>query len=400
MSVGTAFHPRTSELNSKLEWREWAGYYAASVYSDHLDIEYNAIRESAALIDVSPLYKYMVSGPDAERLVDRVITRDASKIKVGGVVYTCWCDEDGKVIDDGTVARLDETTFRWTAADPSYRWFLLNSRGLDVNVEEVTETVAALAVQGPRSRALIEDAAGRSFASLRYFQRGPARIAGVDIDVSRTGYTGDLGYELWIPAGRAVDVWDVLMDVGRAHAARPAGMLALDVARIEAGLILIEADFFSSRHALNADQAYSPFEIGLGRLVNFKKEDFVGRRALLRERQSGGPARLLVGLELEWAGIERMYQAQDLPPAIPSAAQRTAVPIYLGRRQIGRATSWTWSPTLKRAIALGSVERRSADVGKHLEVEWTVEGRRGTVPARVVSLPFFDPPRKKAAFEE
>jgi aminomethyltransferase len=401
VSVGTAFHPRTSELNGKLEWREWAGYYAASVYSDHLDIEYNAIREAVALIDVSPLYKYVVSGSDAEILVDRVITRDASKIKVGGVIYTCWCDEDGKVIDDGTVARLDETTFRWTAADPSYRWFLLNARGLDVKVEEVTETVAALAVQGPRSRALIEDVTDQSFSSLRYFQRKPARIAGVDIDVSRTGYTGDLGYELWIPADRALDVWDVLMETGRAHAARPAGMLALDVARIEAGLILIEADFFSSRHALNAEQAYSPFEIGLGRLVNFKKErDFVGRRALLREQQAGGAPRVLAGLEFEWAGIERMYQAQDLPPAIPSAAQRTAVPIYLGRRQIGRATSWTWSPTLKRAIALGSVDRRSADIGKHLAVEWTVEGRRGKVPARVVPLPFFDPPRKKAVFEE
>ena len=400
MSVGTAFHPRTSRLNSKLEWREWAGYYAASVYSDHLDIEYNAIRESVALIDVSPLYKYVVSGPDAELLVDRVITRDASKIKVGGVIYTCWCDEDGKVIDDGTVARIDETTFRWTAADPSFRWFQLNSRGLDVTIEEVTETLAALAVQGPRSRALLADAAGESFASLRYFQRKPARIGGVDIDVSRTGYTGDLGYELWIPAGRAVDVWDVLMEVSAAHAARPAGMLALDVARIEAGLILIEADFFSSRHALNAEQAYSPFEIGLGRLVNFKKRDFVGRRALLREQQTGGPSRLLVGLELGWDGIEQMYRAQDLPPAIPAAAQRTPVPIYLGRRQIGRATSWTWSPTLKRAIALGSVARRSADTGKHLDVEWTVEGRRGKVPARVVDLPFFDPPRKKAVFED
>jgi aminomethyltransferase len=396
LSVGTAFHPRTSALNRKLEWREWAGYYAASVYADHLDIEYNAIREAVALIDVSPLYKYMVTGADAEKLVDRVITRDATKIKVGGVIYTCWCDEEGKVIDDGTVARIDDTTFRWTAADPSLRWFVHNSHGLDVRVEEVTESVAALAVQGPRSRALLEEATGDSFGSLRYFGRRPARIAGVDVDVSRTGYTGDLGYELWIPADRAVTVWDSLVKAGRNHAARPAGMLALDVARIEAGLILIEVDFFSSRHALNADQAYSPFEIGLGRLVNFaKKADFVGRRALLHEQRRGGPARRLIGLEFEWEGIEHMYNAQDLPPAIPSAAQRNPIPIFSGRRQIGRATSWTWSPTLKRAIALGSVDRRYADTDKHLDVEWTVEGRRGRVPARVVELPFFDPPRKK-----
>src|ERR687892_825484 len=156
VSVGTAFHPRTSELNGKLEWREWAGYYAASVYSDHLDIEYNAIREAVALIDVSPLYKYVVSGSDAEILVDRVITRDASKIKVGGVIYTCWCDEDGKVVDDGTVARLDDDTYRWTAADPSLRWIRMNAGGLDVQVEDVSERLAALALQGPMSRLVLE----------------------------------------------------------------------------------------------------------------------------------------------------------------------------------------------------------------------------------------------------
>ncbi|MDQ4028053.1 MAG: aminomethyltransferase family protein, partial [Actinomycetota bacterium] len=250
MSVGTAFHPRTAALNKKLEWREWAGFYAASVYADHHDIEYNAIREAAALIDVSPLFKYIVSGPDATRLVDRVIARDATKIREGGVIYTCWCDEAGKVIDDGTVARLDETTYRWTAADPSYRWFKLNAAGLDVTIEEITETVAALALQGPRSRDVVEAATGESFADLRYFQRRPSAVSGIEIDVSRTGYTGDLGYELWIPAERAVDAWDHLMAAGVAHGLRPAGMLALDVARLEAGLILIEVDFFSSRHAL------------------------------------------------------------------------------------------------------------------------------------------------------
>jgi aminomethyltransferase len=400
LSVGTAFHPRTAPLNRKLEWREWAGFYAASVYADHHDIEYNAIREAAALIDVSPLFKYIVSGPDATRLVDRVIARDATKIKEGGVIYTCWCDEAGKVIDDGTVARLDETTYRWTAADPSYRWFKLNAAGLDVMIEEITETVAALALQGPRSRDVLEAVTGESFADLRYFQRRPSAVRGMEIDVSRTGYTGDLGYELWIPAERAVDVWDHLMAAGAAHGIRPAGMLALDVARLEAGLILIEVDFFSSRHALIPEQAYSPFEIGLGRMVNFKKDDFVGKRALRAEQASGGPARTLVGLELDWDGIARLYDRQGLPPAVPAAAWRTPVPIYSVAGQVGRATSGTWSPALKKCIALGSVPPRHADEGTLLHVEWTVEARRDTVSAHVVPLPFFDPPRKKAVFSD
>lgn len=397
MSSGTAFHPRTAVLNSKLDWREWAGYHAASVYSDHLDIEYNAIREAVALIDVSPLFKYIVSGPDAVRFIDRVITRDATKIKIGGVIYTCWCNEQGKVIDDGTIARIDETTFRWTAADPSLRWFEMNAAGLDVRIEEVTDVLAALAVQGPRARALLEDATGESWTDVRYYQRRTAQIAGIDIDVSRTGYTGDLGYELWVAADRAVDLWDAVAQAGAPHAVRAAGMLALDVCRIEAGLILIEVDFTSVRHALNSEQAYSPFEIGLGKLVNFKKEaDFVGRPALAAEQAAGGPARRLVGLELDWDAIQDLYAAQGLPPGLQAAASRVPVPIFHGRRQVGRATSTTWSPGLKRCIALGSVRKRYEAVGSTVAVEWTVEARRGRVPARVVSLPFFDPPRKKA----
>ncbi len=397
MSVGTAFYPRTAPMNQRLEWRDWAGYFAASLYSDHHDVEYTAIRTAAALIDVSPLYKYRVSGPDAERLVDRVITRDATKIKVGGVVYTCWCDEDGRVIDDGTIARLDDSTFRWTSADPSLRWFGLNAAGLQVGIEDVSESLAALALQGPLSREVLEAASGESFAELRYFGRRPAQIRGIEIDVSRTGYTGDLGYELWVPAGSAVELWDALMGAGASYGLRPAGMLALDVARLEAGLILIEVDFFSSRHALIPEQSYSPFEIGLGRLVNFTKEaNFVGRRALEAEQAAGGPSRRLVGLELDWDAIETLHRKQGLPPQISAIAWRTPVPVYLDGRQIGRATSGTWSPTLKKSIALGSVPAACSEPGAGLGVEWTVEARRGTVGAIVTSLPFFDPERKRA----
>jgi aminomethyltransferase len=291
VSIGTPFHPRTADLNHKMQWREWSGYWAASAYADALDIEYTAIRESAALIDVSPLYKYRVGGPDAVRLVDRVITRDATKLEPGRVYYTSWCDEHGKVIDDGTVHGLDDGSFRWTAADPQLRWLRMNARGLDVEIEETTEAIAAVALQGPLSRDVLEAATGASFADLRYFRRRAATMKvgrrNVAIDVSRTGYTGDLGYELWVPVPHAVGAWDALMAAGAAFGVRPAGMLALDVVRLEAGLILLEVDYTSARHALNPEQNYSPAEIGLGRLVSRDKADFVGRLALEREPAAG-----------------------------------------------------------------------------------------------------------------
>ena len=367
------------------------------MYADHHDIEYNAIREAAAMIDVSPLYKYLVTGRDAVRLVDRIITRDATRIEVGQVVYTSWCDEDGNVLDDGTVTRLDDDRFRWTAAEPNLRWLRMNARGLDVEIAEITERVAALALQGPRSRDLLEAATDRSWADVKYFRERPARIGTLDIDVTRTGYTGDLGYELWVDADRATELWDRVQEVGRDFGARPAGMLALDVARIEAGLILIDVDYTSSRHAIIPEQTYSPFELGvLGRFVSFKKgADFVGRRALEAERAGGGPSRRLVGLEVEWDDIERVVTSAGLFPAMPAEASRVHVPLFDGRRQIGRVTSSTWSPSLKRTVTLASVRARYEEPGTAVEVEWTVEARRRRVGARVVPLPFFDPPRKR-----
>jgi aminomethyltransferase len=396
VSVGTAFHSRTAPLNRKMQWREWSGYFASSAYADAHDIEYNAIREAAALIDVSPLYKYRVSGRDALRLVDRLITRDATKLKVGQVYYTPWCDEFGKVIDDGTIHRLAEREFRWTAADPQLRWLRQNARGLDVRVDDVSESVAALALQGPLSRDVLEAATGESFADLAYFRRRASRVGRVAIDVSRTGYTGDLGYELWLPAGRAVAVWDALMAAGKPFGIRPAGMLALDVVRLEAGLILIEVDYTSARHAMNPDQNYSPGEIGLDRLISFDKGDFVGRLALERERKAGGPARRLVGLQLDWYDIEGLYSAQGLPPSISPVVDRSPVPVFAERGgQIGRATSRGWSPILKQGLALASVPPSHATPGGRVEVEWTVEGRRGRVRGSVVALPFLDLERKR-----
>jgi aminomethyltransferase len=400
MSIGSPFHARTAALNRKQQWREWSGYWASSAYADAHDIEYNAIREAAAVIDVSPLYKYTVKGPDALALVDRVITRDASKMAIGQVYYTPWCDEHGMVIDDGTVHRVAEDEFFWTAADPQFRWLTLNARGLNVGIEDVTESLAAVALQGPFARAVLEEATEEPFGDLKYFKRRASKLlaGGIEVGVSRTGYTGDLGYEVWIPVERAGEAWDALMHAGRAYGIRPAGMLALDVVRLEAGLVLLEVDYTSARHALNPEQNYSPFELGMGKLVALDKGDFVGRLALRREQARGGPARRLVGVQLHWNDIERSFSNHGLPPAISASVDRSAVPVYApeGIRQVGKLTSHGWSPILKQAIGLASVTPAYEAVGTKLSVEWTVEGHRGRVAATVVSLPFLDLPRKRA----
>lgn len=396
MPIGTAFHERTFPLCESLSYRDWSGYYAVSSYEPHHEHEYNAIRNAAALIDISPLFKYRVTGPDATRLVDRVITRDVRKVSVGQVVYTPWCDERGRVIDDGTVSRLGEQTYRWTAADPSLRWLTQNAAGLDVQLEDISESVSALALQGPTSGRLLRGLVkGADIARLKYFRVASGEIAGVPVEVSRTGYTGDLGFEIWIPTEAAVKVWDALMEAGRAFDIHPAGMLALDVARIEAGLLLIDVDFHGSKKALIEAQKYSPFEMGLGRLVNLDKAKFVGQSALIEE-QRRGHAREIVGLEVDWTSVERLYEAAGLPPAVSSVASRVAVPVYGGGAQTGRATSITWSPTLKKLIALATVKREHAKPGTRLEIEYTVEAVRHRVGATVVKTPFFNPKRKTA----
>src|SRR5919109_3999358 len=323
MPIGTAVHERTFALCESLNYREWSGYYAVSAYEGHHEHEYNAIRNASALIDVSPLFKYLVTGRDAARFVDRLITRDVSKMAVGQVFYTPWCDEHGKVIDDGTVSRLDEAAFRWTAADPSLRWFRQNAAGLDVIIDDVSEDVAALALQGPTSARLLRAAANADIDNLKYFRVTQGVIAGVSVDISRTGYTGDLGYEIWMRSRDAVQVWDALMAYGRPFDIKPTGMLALDVARVEAGLLLIDVDFFSSKKAMIESQRYSPYEMGLGRLVSLSKGRFIGQQALGEEHKRGH-ARQVVGLQLDWTDVEKIYERLGLPPAVGATASRTA----------------------------------------------------------------------------
>ena len=393
MPIGTAFHERTFPLCQSLNYREWSGYYAVSVYEVHHEHEYNGIRNAAALIDITPLYKYLVTGKDATKLVNRVITRDINKVKVGQVIYCCWCDEQGKVIDDGTITRLEENKYRWTAADPSLRWFRQNGLNMDVQIEDISEKIAALALQGPTSGKLMKSVAEAEIADLKYFRMTRGKIAGVPVDISRTGYTGDLGYEIWVPWNDAVKVWDALMDKGKQFDIHAAGMLALDVARVEAGLLLIEVDYSSSKKALIPSQKYSPYELGFGKMVHLEKENFIGKTALAHD-QKNGVARQLVGIEINWPEVEERFDKFGLTPAAPTQASRVAVPVYLGEKQVGKATTTTWSPVLKKMIALASVESAHSQLDTKLQMEITIEAVRQKVTAKVVKIPFFNPARK------
>ena len=385
----TPFHERTSALCVSHAWRRWAGYLVASSYELSHEREYHSIRSAAALFDVSPLYKYLVRGRDAARLLHLVVTRDIEGMKVGQVAYTPWCDAAGKVLDDGTVARLDQTTFRVTAAEPNLRWFQDNGAGLDVAIEDVSESIAALSLQGPAARAILGE------VELNYFRLAEANVGGIPVTISRTGYTGDLGFEIWLSSKDAVAVWDALIEAGTPYGITPAGMLALDVARIEAGLMLIDVDYVPARKALIDSQTSTPYELDLGWTVNLKKERFVGREALAAEA-SRGPQWQFVGIEIEWDSLERLYAEVGLATRLPAAAWRTSVPIYSGAEQAGYATSGGWSPLLKKYIALAHLRASFAAPGTQLEIEITVEHRRRRAAARVVKKPFFDPERKRA----
>jgi aminomethyltransferase len=391
----TPFHPRTSALVEGAAWRRWAGYSMASVYELTHEREYHAVRSSAALFDVTPLYKYLIRGRDAARLLDRIVTRDVGKAKVGQVLYTPWCDGRGKVIDDGTVSRLDETTFRMTSADPNIRWLHLNASGLECTIEDVSERVAALSLQGPLSRAILEHATEQDLAGLKYFRLTTAKISGVTVTISRTGYTGDLGFEIWVEAPRALPVWDALIESGSDYGITPAGLLALDLVRNEAGLLLIDVDYVSAHHALIESQMSTPYELSLGWTVALQKDRFNGRDALVTEH-ARGPAWRFMGVEVDWDALERLYADVGLPPKLPTTAWRASVPLYVGGVQVGYATSGCWSPLLKRYIALAHLEGPYGEPDTVVEMEVTVEHRRKRAGATVRALPFFNPARKRA----
>lgn len=396
MPIESPFHPRTSALCTSLRWKDWAGYFAVCSYGVHHESEYHAFRQAAGMIDVTPLFKYEVRGRDASRLLSLIMVKDIGKLRAGRVTYLCWCDDDGKVMDDGTVSRLEQDRFRVTAAEPALAWLQRHARGLDVTVEDVTSTLAALAVQGPGARDVVDGAADADIAALKFFRVVRTRLGGRDAWVSRTGYTGDLGYEVWVASEDALPVWDALMEAGRPHRLLPAGLDALDVTRVEAGFLMNGVDYFSSHHCLIESRKSTPYELGLGWTVSLEREPFIGQAAL-RAEKARGHAWSFVGLEIDWDEYEEIFASFGLPPQVPSGAWRTPVPVYDSRgRQVGKATSGAWSPVLKRNLALATIRTPWAAPGTRVNIEVTAEYERRQAQAVVRETPFFNPPRKRA----
>ena len=389
------FFERTSKLNESQEWRRWGGYLSATNYELHHDNEYFAIRTKAALLDITPLKKYMIEGPDAQYFLDRMVTRNIRICKVGQVMYTPWCDEKGKVIDDGTVQRLSENKFRITSAEPNLEWIQFNAAGMDLTITDDSYKTAALALQGPNSRAILNTLASDSLDRLKFFWMMDTTFGDIPVSISRTGYTGDLGYEIWINPQDALSVWDLLLKEGKTYGITPTGLQALDIARIEAGLILLDVDYISSRHAIIESRKSSPYELGLDWAVKMKKKDFIGKQSLEAE-VARGPQWDFVGIEIQWDELEQHYRNAGLAPGLPSTAWRTSTPLYKGNKQVGYATSGAWSPILKRYIALAHVKSEYAREGSELMFELKVEHFRKLTLAKVVKTPFFDPKRKRS----
>ncbi len=397
MAVGTPFHPRTEALSRSLRWKEWSGYFVAETFDPFHDPEYHAVRSGTAMFDVSPLYKYDLRGRDATALADRLITRNVARSRVGQVLYSGWCDPAGKLMQDGCFQRISKELVRATAVDPTLPWFEDVAFGMDVTIEDVSERYGALALQGPTSFAILQTLADEDLGGVGYFRLRETRLGGVPVVVTRTGYTGDLGYEVWVERDHALSLWDLLMEAGAPRGLVPAGMVALDRARVEAGYPLIDVDFWNAERALAEHQKSTPYEMGLGWAVSAKKKrPFIGDAALRAERDRG-TERFFVGIETGIDEFERLFGRFDLSPEMADEVDRGGVPVYSGGEQVGRATSVVWSPLLKRQLALATVDRGFERPGTPVEIELTVEYERLRARSVVAALPFFDPPRKRAA---
>ena len=394
MPLKSPFHARIAPLCTSYGWKHWSGYAAVTHFGETHLSEYWAFREACAVTDITPLFKYEVEGKDAARLLSRMLTRSLDGLRVGRVAYACWCDTRGKVIDDGTVSRLGEERFFVTAAEPTLSWMSRLSRGLHVAIADVSERIAALSLQGPTSRDVLRHCSDANLDALKFFGTANAKLEGVEVRISRTGYTGDLGYELWCDARDALRLWDALVGAGRAHGIEPAGIEALDMVRIEAGFIMLGVDYFSAPRVTIDARRSTPYEIGLDWCVELDRPGFLGQDAL-RAEAARGPAWKLVGVEADWRELEDLYASYDLPPGLAPAASRVTVPLYAGGKFVGQVTSSVWSPLLKRHLGLASVKAPHAALGSRLELEYTVLHERRTVGATVVERPFFDPERKR-----
>ena len=379
-----------------MRWKDWAGYFAVCTFDTYPEREYFAFRNGAGMIDVTPLYKYEIHGPDAAAFLSRVMVKNIANLEVGQVTYCCWCDHYGKLLDDGTVWRFDDNQFRVTAAEPSLAWFHRSARGFDVTMEESTDRIAALSIQGPTSRDILKQVTDADLDALKFFRLTNTTIDAFDATITRTGYTGDLGYEIWVSNEDAVPLWNALAAAGKTYGLEPAGLDALDVCRVEAGFIMNGVDYYSANHCLIESRKSTPYETALGWTVNLDRDPFIGQAALVAENANGS-ARKFVGLEIDWDEVQELFARHNLPPEICTSAWRSPVPVYTTSGvQIGQATSGSWSPLLKKNLALATVDAPHGRIGEVLNIEVTVEYVRHKVKATVTKKPFFDPPRKRA----
>jgi aminomethyltransferase len=395
MPLKSPFHERTQKHCESYRWKNWAGYHAVCSFDTCHEREYFAFRNSVGMIDVTPLFKYEVTGPDATNFLNWIITKDISKLKPKQVSYCCWCDDDGTVVDDGTVTRLEENRYMITAAEPTLGWFLRNSYGFNIEIKDTTKDLAALSIQGPLSKILLNKISDQDLDELKFFYSTNSKFDGFDGLITRTGYTGDLGYEIWVKNNDAIKLWDLLIKEGNDYGIEPCGLDALDVTRIEAGFIMNGVDYTSSNHCMINARKRTPYELGLGWTVKLDKDPFLGQKALINAKKS--PEFRFRGLDINWEKTVELFAELGLPPELPHGAWRTPVPIYKrnSNTQIGRATSGSWSPILKKNLALSTIQTEEAEIGETVDIELTVEYERKRVPAVISKTPFFDPPRKR-----
>lgn len=395
MPIQSPFHERTAKFCESNRWKQWAGYYAVCSYDTSHDREYYAIRHSVAMIDVTPLFKYEVRGKDAGRFLARAMAKDVSKLKQNQVTYTCWLDDNGKVLDDGTVTKFEDDYYRVTAAEASYGWLMSLTRGYDVTIDDISEQWGALSVQGPLTRDLLKNVIDVDMDSLGYFRAARTKFQGKDLVITRTGYTGDLGYELWVPNESAIALFDKVYFEGRNYGAEPVGLDAMDVSRVEAGYIMNGVDYYSANRVMIDARKSTPAEVALGWTVQLDRGPFVGQKALLEERERG-VKKGIITLDIDWDETEALYAKFGLPPEICSAAWRTPVPVYNDDGEfIGKASSGAFSPTLKKNLALAQLDAGYLKPGTKVKFEMTVEYRRSTVTATVCESPMFNPERKR-----
>jgi aminomethyltransferase len=395
----TPFHERTSALNETGLWSHWAGHLAANRYQVADKFEYFAVRNAAGIFDTSPLYKYRIAGRDAERFLAGVLARDIRSCPPQHAQYTTWLDDRGFVFEDAIIQRRGTDDYLLTTAEPNYAYFADRIGHLAVTVEDASLEIGALAIQGPRSRELLTRLVP-SVAEVPFFGIATGEIGGRPVTVTRTGYTGDLGYEVWCSTPDALAVWDTLWDASDGHGVLPYGLAALYMLRIEAGLLLLGKDFDSSRFAFNDAHRSTPLELGWAWMFKGLADDdraFIGRRALEREIADKSSRWRMSGLVVDWEDYDRVYGEAGLIPPKDHAPVHEDWMLYDDEsKRVGYATSFMYSPILQRHVALARVRPDLAKVGTRVHLEFTVDHHYEKVAAHVARLPLYNPERKTA----